>query len=235
MFYNKEVKYIDKTHQYFEIKTGKQLESVTTAIKKFQPEFKHDYWANFKAIQEGVSKYRKDLEWHLLKEHGTGKGSYVHQYLEDALQGKYFERQIPGYLYRPALQKCIKLADLFIDWYRESKYSLVVPELVVNDDKNAGQIDNLSCIDKDLSKLVIIDYKTDKQIQFSSEYDNLLSPYEDMPSCNWSKYQIQVNKYQELFEKKFTGHKIVEKWIVWIYEENEDFKLFEVPDVKILF
>jgi len=159
MFYNKDVRYVDKTHQYFDVKSGKELESVTTALKKFQPEFEHDYWANFKATQEGVSKYRKDLEWHLLREHGTTKGSYIHDYLECATQGKYFEKPVPEFIYKPALDKCIELANQFVEWYRESKFSLVVPELIVNDNKNAGQIDNLSCVNNDLHKLAIVDYK----------------------------------------------------------------------------
>jgi hypothetical protein len=235
MFYNKDVRYIDKTHQYFDVKSGKELESVTTVLKKFQPEFEHDYWASFKATQEGVSKYRKDLEWHLLREHGTTKGSYIHDYLECATQGKYFEKPVPEFIYKPALDKCIELANQFVEWYRESKFSLVVPELIVNDNKNAGQIDNLSCVNNDLHKLAIVDYKTDKAIDFDNQYGNLLEPYSNMPDCNWSKYCLQVNKYQELFEKKFTDYRIIDRWIVWIYEENEEFKLLRVPDVEILF
>lgn len=235
MFYNKDVKYIDKTHQYFDIKSGKELISVTTALKEFQPEFEQDYWANFKASQEGVSKYRKDLEWHLLREHGTTKGSYVHEYIELATQGKYFDKPIPDFIYKPAIEKCIQLADQFVEWYRESKFSLAVPELIVNDDKNAGQIDNLSYIDENIYNLAILDIKTDKKIKYDNPYGNLLEPYQDLPDCNWSKYGLQVNKYQELFEKKYPKHLILEKWIVWIYEENEEFKLLKVPDVKILF
>lgn len=234
MFYNSEVTYIDKTHQYFDIKTGKQLTSVTTDLKRFVPQFDENKWSGFKAEREGVSQYRKKLEWHLLREHGTKKGSYVHEYIEHATQGKYFNKPVPDFIYKPAMDKCLFLADKFIDFYRDT-YDLIASELIVSNGRIAGQVDNISKKkgNKTLRSLVEIDIKTDKGIKYENQYANLLDPYGNMPDTNYSKYQLQLNTYKKLFEDKYTGHKINEMFIVWIYEENNDFEIIKIPKLKI--
>lgn len=48
---NETVGFEDSTHTYFDLKDGSRYISVTTLIKKYQPEFSADFWASYKALE----------------------------------------------------------------------------------------------------------------------------------------------------------------------------------------
>lgn len=48
---NETVGFEDSTHTYFDLKDGSKYISVTTLIKKYQPEFSADFWASYKALE----------------------------------------------------------------------------------------------------------------------------------------------------------------------------------------
>ena len=48
---NESVGFEDSTHTYFDLKDGSKYISVTTLIKKYQPEFSADFWASYKALE----------------------------------------------------------------------------------------------------------------------------------------------------------------------------------------
>ena len=52
----KDIFFIEDGHRYINMKTKKQLISVTTLIKRYQSMFDEDHWSNYKAEEYGVSQ-----------------------------------------------------------------------------------------------------------------------------------------------------------------------------------
>jgi len=221
------IDYYDEPHKYFDNRNDKELISVTTQLKEYIPDFDEPLWAEQKAADYGISELDVLSLWHMQREYGTTKGSIIHDYLERAVVGKHFPLNVPNFLYKPAVDKCLLLAKQFVEQYHQEYYN-IANELIVGNEKNAGQIDNLSGL-LSTDDIILIDYKTDKSIEFGNMFSEPLhSPFAHMPNCEFSKYTLQTNFYRILFEQA-TGFKISKIHIVWINENNSEPKWFDVP------
>lgn len=141
--------FIEKGHKYINIKTKKELISVTTALKKYQQPFDEDYWSKYKAKEYGVSQEVVLQNWKMKNDIGLFLGSLIHNYIEAYQYRKLIDFTTPPSLdYLNASQRIIleryknnlKLqAERFIKDFKSRK--LIQPELVVGNDVIAGQID----------------------------------------------------------------------------------------------
>jgi len=66
----KDIVYEDTKHEYYNKRTNTKLISVTQSLKLFEKKFDADYWANKKALQEGITKEEMLLKWDELKKVG---------------------------------------------------------------------------------------------------------------------------------------------------------------------
>lgn len=66
----------------------------------------------------------------------------------------------------------------------------------------AGQAD-LIASDAETGKVVILDWKRSKEIKYKNPYQNLKSPLNHLPDCNYSLYCLQLNVYRYILETEY--------------------------------
>ena len=85
----------------------------------------------------------------------------------------------------------------------------------------AGTFDNLS-YDTTKNKFIIIDYKTDKKLEYSNRYKKFLKPLNHLEDCEYNKYSLQLSIYKYIIEKH-TSLQIEDLIIVWLNYKNESY------------
>ena len=227
----KDIFFIEKGHQYTNIKTGEKLISVTTLIKKYQKDFNEDYWSKYKAKQYGVSQEVVLQNWDTKRELGLYLGSLVHSYIENYRSNKLIDfTSLPSFplsssqlLITEQYKKNLKLqADKFLKDFEH--YDLIVPELVVGNEFLAGQVDYPT-------KQCIIDFKNDIKIDYDNQYQRFKKPLRHLSDCNYNKYCLQVSLYRYMMEE--AGFTFTEKdKIIKFDRYSEDYECIEIPYLK---
>lgn len=220
--YFRGITFNDKDHSYWY--EGSKLISATSRKAEVKQPFAREYWLKFKTLQaeginvrpmqnkdktythmfvNGLKKHYKNInidtsviakEWEKKKEDGLRKGTAIHNYLENAWRKKFFTRHS-------------KLLDSFIE-----EHSFLIPislEQVVSDfKKHAGQVDGIF-YDTINDEVVMMDYKTDKELKFKSKYGAKMKyPFEHLDDCNFNGYTIQLNMYRYMLEPIIPIHKM---------------------------
>jgi hypothetical protein len=221
----------DKYHTYYDTEQNKYLKSVTTRLKDFQIEFDEDTWSDIKAKDYGITQEQVIQYWEYLRQIGTIKGSIVHNYLEKRWFGKIVDYEamiprtifsLPDYEFLSFLNRlriCIGYAENFVN-DAFTRFEPIEAEKIVSNKNYAGQID-LLVKDKKLGKNRIVDYKTDKEIQYYNKFANLTGEFSHLSNCNFTKYSLQTNCYNEL--EGLDEAPI----IVHINEKNDNYKLMK--------
>jgi hypothetical protein len=228
--------YVDVPHKYYDLNTRKELISVTTLIKKYQPKFDEDYWAEYKAKEYGITKEEVLKYWELLRNKGTGKGSIVHDHLENRWWGKVYEIDYRKYIpplgttdlikFDKRQEKLIIMANQFVKDHKN-----IVPirtELIVGNNKVAGQVDFFG-YNLDTKKFIVLDWKTDKAINYGNDFQVFKSPIMHLDDCNINKYSLQIKMYQELLKQAIPEEK--ESYIVWFNADNDTYKKIQLKDL----
>lgn len=78
-----EIFFDEPTHKYTD-QCGNVYTSVTTLIHKYVPEFKKDYWAAKKALEQNKTVKQVKKEWDNITDASCKKGTKEHGYLESA-------------------------------------------------------------------------------------------------------------------------------------------------------
>lgn len=235
--------YVDDVHTYTNMKTNTKYQSVTTRIEEYKEEFNAAYWSKYKALKN--SGYRvnpsmtiKQLEamiskavlketpeelleqWKETNIKGVTNGSEIHWKAELMAQNKKENSNSDTITFM--LQK------FFND---HPNYVTVKTEMIVaNDEKNlAGQVD-LLVYDIKEDEFIIIDWKTDKKIDYENVYQNLLPPLEDLQDTEINKYGIQLNLYKRIIETT-SDIKISKMFIVWLKDTNSVYHKIEIPNM----
>lgn len=227
--------YFDEPHIYVDTNTGEYLKSVTTLIKDYRHPFKRDYHINRLINSPTKEKYfgrtYQDVkdEWDKLRVLGTSSGSILHDYLEHLWSNKiyplnYYRDDIIKNLseeeFKQFEDKCITLTD-YADKFKEEHPNIIPikPELIVGNDKYAGQIDLLA-YDTAINEYILIDYKNDKKIGYTNQYQNFKKPLTHLEDCEFNKYSLQVNLYRKLLEPVI---EINHMYIIWFNIKNDSY------------
>jgi len=227
-----------KSHVYLNTETHKIITSATQTLGLFSPPFPPEMLAK-KAKEKNISPSELQVFWTLLKDFGTGKGSYVHDYLENRVNRRVLDQPLPPVYhtldttyksqFSTQLHTCLNQAKQFI--YENPHYIPFKQELVLGNDIIAGQLDNLSYNTK-TGNYIIIDYKTDKQINFDSLYNKFFfEPLSHLAYCEYNKYSLQLSIYRYLLEL-YTDIKLDPNIIVWFNPKNSSYRIIEVPYLK---
>ena len=123
--------------------------------------------------------------------------------------------------------KLTYLADKFYELTKQ----FIIPiacELKIFDEETrvAGAVDLLA-YHIDSGELVIIDYKSNKEIQRYNAYNEyMLKPLQHLPDINYYHYSLQLNGYQYIIEKNTHLKLRNNHFIIWINEKNDEAKIF---------
>lgn len=214
--------------------------SMTALIHEHSQPFDAQKIAPYTAKKLGLSVQEVLDMWEHTNHLSTTKGTHIHAYNEYLWKGKTYmypiekvKSEFDGLdVLKDIWPKLTKIANAFYEKYHDR----IIPiglELVVGDEKIkiCGSIDFL-CFSKKLNCLVIIDYKSNKEIKFKpykgQKMTGCLSHLDD---CNYIHYSLQLSGYQYILEKK-TGLKVCNKhFLVWMNENNDTYEIYETKDL----
>ena len=214
--------------------------SVTTLIGQYENPFDEDKISGFVAKKNGMTKQDVLDMWHFDRDFACAKGTWTH-YRNEMLWGKgvqvdYDKKAILdqfGYdPLSPLWPKLKNICDRFYAKFKDHLIPLGLEQIVGSRDYDiAGAIDFLA-YSKKLDAIIILDYKTNKEIKFEAYRGaKMLPPLNDIPDCNYYHYCLQLAVYKCLIEHE-TNLKIhPKKWLIWMNEVNEDFILYECKNL----
>lgn len=167
------------------------------------------------------------------------KGTHIHAFNEYIWQNKEYtypkDKVIEELGYdalEPIWGQLTNIAKQFYDKYKDR----IIPiglELVVGDEELeiCGSIDFL-CYSIKLNSLIIIDYKSNKEIKFKPFNRNKMTGcLSHLDDCNYIHYSLQLNGYQYILEKNTNLKLNNEHFIVWMNENNSTFEIYKTKDL----
>jgi ATP-dependent exoDNAse (exonuclease V) beta subunit len=231
------IKYFDEPHKYFNDK-GEEYTSATTFIGKFKPKFETQIMAEQYASKRGLVVEDVISEWDLKRDISTVKGTLVHNMAENWWNNKAFPYDpsvaIKSFGYDIIKEKYDKCELIFKKFWGDATQNLipVKMELVVADDekKIAGMVDCLF-YNKKSGKLEIWDYKTNKEIKQKNDFGQYFhKPISHLDVCEINTYSLQLSLYKHIIEKN-TDLEIGNCYLIWINEQNDNYKLYPCKDL----
>ena len=241
------IKFFEKNHTYtIDEKPAKT--SVSGAIKKYEKEFEKDKVAGFVARKEGKTISEVLTEWDYKRDYSCHKGSEFHLFVENFLERRKIALDKDAFHVflaqnkNDASQKDIdqyysEMAHFisnflnFFEWWKKD-HILLKSEFVVGDRESGicGTLDNLS-YNKKTKKLVIFDYKTNKEIKTENPRgDTLLEPFKHLQNCEIVKYSLQIWLYKLIIERN-TPFEVETGYVVWV-AGNNDYELISILDLQ---
>jgi hypothetical protein len=210
-----------KWHKY--TYDGKQFESVTKFIQKFHKEFDQDFWSKKKAEEAGVDQSEILEQWKQLNERANFIGTSTHNWIEN-----YFNKihqDIPNDL---DVVDRINKFNLIYAKHLHKLEPLKFEQRVFSVEWGlAGTFDALF-LWKD--KLVLVDYKTNKNFTIENSYgEKLLEPFQDYEKCHLNEYSIQISLYSLILEK--IGLDVKVGYILYIGPEGDP-QIYKCHDFK---
>lgn len=190
---NKLISFHEENHEYY---FGKEpFQSVTTIIKKFEPEFNKDDEISLQYAQKhGLTNESVKEMWQKAQDDSCELGTSVHKAAELSLLGlsdkAYFSEEYA--LFVDQINKFIGRNNL----------DVVATESILfsQEHKVAGQADFITLNDK--GSLTIWDWKTSKKIVRGNPYDRfMLEPLSHLPNTNYSRYCLQLSIYRLMLEE----------------------------------
>ena len=226
--------WLDKNKNRVQAKT-----SMTALIHSYSQEFDAEAIAPFTARKMGISVQEVLDMWQFTKDFSKVKDTHIHAFNEFLWQGLEYTypkdkviKQFGTDVLEPVWEK---LKNIALKFYNDFKDNLIPIglELVVGDEDIGicGSIDFL-CYSKKLKSLIIIDYKSNKEIKFESyrgqKMTGCLSHLDD---CNYNHYSLQLNGYQYILEKNTNLKLNNEHYLVWINENNSSYVIYKTRDL----
>lgn len=197
------IKFLYKTHQYFNTETKEQYTSVTKLIKNYTPPFYTEQVATRIAKRDGLLVEEVLRSWDIERLKSIKRGKSYHKKIENHILGikriKWIEKNI-----EPLWAGCIS----------------VVPEKLVWSDayKVAGTMDIKVNYHNGIK---IFDTKTNKEINSFSKYgDKMLYPINHLDNCELVKYSLQIHIYAICAEELGFGV-MIDSGIIHINHNSE--------------
>jgi hypothetical protein len=221
-------------HKYIHKLTGEKFKSVTTVLGMLEPEFNSEQVALAISQQDPSRKKEKYqnmsqeeilVEWKRINDEANAYGTEIHEIMERYLLAN--KIYIPKNDYeKEIISKFQKVDDMSGDIY---------PETILFSEKYkiAGTCDILEIKDGYFN---ILDFKTNKEIDYISKYDNWLNkPVTHLSDCNFNIYALQLSLYAYMFQMQ-TKMKVGKLQIFYLNPTTSEFITIPIPylgrDVK---
>lgn len=225
--------FIEDGHYY--LCNGKRVGISTTGlISQYEQEFDSDTISQIVADKRGISQQEVLEEWRIENLHSTIKGSMIHEFAQSLWEGKEYEfdySSVPPEIDLDRLKSDIeKLIPQAINFYNDYKdmYEFIGCEIYLGDEEydECGATDQMM-LNKLTGGIVIIDYKTNKKIEYESyKHKKMLVPLHKFDDCNYVHYSFQLGDYKFKFEKN-TNLKVDETFIVYFNINADNYEIIE--------
>lgn len=214
-------------HKYYHKVTGESFKSVTTVLGMLEPEFNSEQIALAISMQDPSKKKEQYqnmsqeeilAEWKRINDEANEYGTEVHEIMERYLLAD--KIYIPKNDYeREIILKFQKVDDMSGDIY---------PETILFSEKYkiAGTCDILEIKDGYFN---ILDFKTNKEIDYISKYGNWLNkPVTHLSDCNFNIYALQLSLYAYMFQMQ-TKMKVGKLQIFYLNPTTSEFITIPIP------
>lgn len=201
-----EIEFREETHQYFNNKNGHEYISGTTFLHLFEPKFNENGEISKRvANKKGVSEEEILNEWKESGRVACEYGTKIHKVMEDYVRFGDVD-VIYDSLYTSF--------DKIVNPLRKSCKNIFCEELLfLHEAEIAGTADLI--IDHDDKEFSILDFKTNKKIDFSSSFGNrMLRPLAHLSQCNYNLYSLQLSLYAYLYSIK-TGKEVRQLGLIY--------------------
>ena len=163
-----------------------------------------------------MSAEKLKSQWKSEGKKAIDRGNLVHDFSEKYLQGEI--DIVPGFNLSPVIKNTQKICDILL-----SKFKYLESEKLVFSPNTglAGKIDLL--MQKSPQHLVVVDWKSNKEIKFKNPWQFGFKPINHLPDCNFSHYSLQLGIYQYILEaeKYFPEVMEIQRLLIHVGEENE--------------
>lgn len=231
-FYEKEHRYayVDDDEHEIEIST-----SVTSLIHQYVNPFNEEKAASIKSQKENIPKEEILKQWHLDNQFSRYKGTITHLYNENLWKGNTYQYDKESIIQEfgrdciePIWDSLKRISDSFYQKFHDHLIPIGLEQVVGSIDYDiAGTIDFLA-YSKKLDSIIIIDYKTNKEIKRRSfQNQKMLFPFDNIIDSNYYHYSLQLATYKWILEKETNLKISSKKWLIWIHENNSDYKIYE--------
>ena len=222
------IKFDSATHTY--TYNRQPLMPVTSLIKWITPEFDSDTILKRTAKKTGRSILDIQKEWDEKRDIGLEKGTRVHNYVENVLEGQDVEvmRQTNDYIHemKEFDRAWSRLQDKLKARFIRKEWTVGDAELGV-----AGRVDAIISLDiKDKQRKCIFDWKTGKFMTRKHTKESMLPPFDDLPHCEEVKYSIQLSLYRLLIERN-TDEDIHNCFIMHLPADSQ-YQLYNAMDLR---
>jgi hypothetical protein len=236
----KHIKFIEATHQYFNVETGEKYTSCTTFLSQYHEKFDADKIAenlilNVPKYRSQYSNFSLAMGINLLKaewKKRTDIGNFIHNKLEDYLKGNDVFDADKGQNWNNRIKQLISAWDDLMLFQRYHDYEFIPEMLLFNDDlKLAGQSD-LVLLNHEKKTFIVMDYKTNKKGIEKASYQNKLMypPVEHLMDCNYNHYALQLNLYAYFLGQEL-GYKMDELMLLLVNTNSSN--KCHIKEIKI--
>lgn len=194
-----DIKFDYEEHSY--LYKNQKLISVTTIISRIKQPFDKHKVATSVAIRDNKNIQEVLDEWEKTGEEARDKGTIVHKYIEDLLEGIKDSILLDTNIRLPEMdafdQAYVRIANRL-------NAKLLLQEVTVGDARFgiAGRVDCLLSIPSEKGEtLHIFDWKTGKKFETSNQYAKMKPPFDDLDDCALNHYSIQTSMYRLMLEE----------------------------------
>ena len=189
-------------HTYKVDRTGQVLTSGTTFIDRFFPKFESEKVARKCAGRKkyaGMTVEQVLKQWGDESRRGREEGTNTHLYCEYLSAGKF---PLPEPQSVREVRLFLQAASAILSLEEKPLVFVEAEKIIFSPDFGlAGTVD-LLLWDPRSEEIVILDWKQNKKIKTANGFENALAPIEHMDSCDWSKYQLQLNLYEWILKRE---------------------------------
>ena len=225
-------------HKYHHRETGKIYKSVTTTLTSIEPHFDAEAISLAITRQPDNTKQERYIGlnqqqildyWQMLNDEANVYGTKVHDIVERYL--------LANKWYFPAENEDGAFEQKVIDGYENLKVDEGVamwPERILFTEKYelAGMSDLI--IDIDDVYFDLWDWKTNREFNLFDPFGftTFYIPFEQMQSCQWSVYTLQLSVYAYMYEMEFPNRKCRQIRIGYWDKEKMTFEKIQIMYMK---
>lgn len=210
-----ELKFVEKTHTY--TVQGKRMPSVSGLIKNYYKDFDSKAQSVRTARVYGRKPEDVRAEWKAISDEACERGTRVHLFAEDYV----WDRSL-----KPSCQQeeaACSFWDTLPSWLVPVTMEI---QMFHKEFDFAGTAD-IVLYNKRTDKLIIADYKTNKDLFKNHRGQTMLKPFSHLLDMPLNKYQLQLSYYQILLEQ--TGFEVESRVVVWLKKDGT-FDMYHTED-----
>lgn len=198
--------------------------SPASLIKKITKPFDRDAVA--KKVSRKTGQLVEDLikEWELEGSKAIEKGKIIHDSIE-----KGFVRSMKCEYTTPEIAD--KLVEFARNYVTDLKARCIAREKLITSEESKlfGYLDYLVWSES-LNKLILVDWKTNKEIDRFNKWENFLYPLSNIDASKANIYSFQLSCYKWMLLKQL-GIEVDEMHIVWLNEKNKNYEIIKAVDM----